>query len=181
MSDTCNLFPPFGDPWPFLPVTLSILEWVAVSSSRRSSQPRDWICASCTTGRFYILSHCGSSSLLLRVSQGQNQGVLSGWNRVLFCFVFLTGGSGKRFFFQAYWHCCLNSVPWSWKRPHFLPISWGLLCAPRSFLHSFARRPPPTVGGLLNPPQALNTSDFSSCHISESSQTAISAFKDSCD
>ena len=30
-----------------------ILEWVAISSSRGSSQPRNWTCISCTTGRFF--------------------------------------------------------------------------------------------------------------------------------
>ena len=30
-----------------------ILEWVAISSSRGSSQPRDWTCVSCIAGRFF--------------------------------------------------------------------------------------------------------------------------------
>ena len=30
-----------------------ILEWVASSSSRGSSRPRDWTCPSCITGRFF--------------------------------------------------------------------------------------------------------------------------------
>ena len=30
-----------------------ILEWVAISFSRGSSWPRDWICISCITGRFF--------------------------------------------------------------------------------------------------------------------------------
>ena len=30
-----------------------ILEWVAISFSRGSSQPRDWTCVSCTAGRFF--------------------------------------------------------------------------------------------------------------------------------
>ena len=30
-----------------------ILEWVAISSSRRSSQPRDWTHVFCTAGRFF--------------------------------------------------------------------------------------------------------------------------------
>ena len=40
-----------------------ILEWAAVSSSRASSQPRDWTCISCVSciaGEFYLLSHQGS-------------------------------------------------------------------------------------------------------------------------
>ena len=40
-----------------------ILEWVAISFSRRSSQPRDWTWVSCIVGRcFYPLSHQGSLS-----------------------------------------------------------------------------------------------------------------------
>ena len=31
----------------------TILEWVVISSSKGSSQPRDWICISCITGRFF--------------------------------------------------------------------------------------------------------------------------------
>ena len=31
-----------------------ILEWVAISSTRRSSQPRDWTCISCLAGRFFF-------------------------------------------------------------------------------------------------------------------------------
>ena len=30
-----------------------ILEWVVISSSNGSSQPRDWICISCIAGRFF--------------------------------------------------------------------------------------------------------------------------------
>ena len=30
-----------------------ILEWVAISSSKGSSQPRDWMCISSTAGRFF--------------------------------------------------------------------------------------------------------------------------------
>ena len=37
-----------------------ILEWVAISFSRRPSQPRDWTQVSCIVGRrFYCLSHQG--------------------------------------------------------------------------------------------------------------------------
>ena len=32
-----------------------ILEWVAISFSRRSSPPRDWSCVSCIAGRFFIV------------------------------------------------------------------------------------------------------------------------------
>ena len=70
-------------PLAFPPVTLSTPEWVAVSSSR-SSRPREWVCPSGAPGRLFTLRHWGS---LLRDSQGQNQGVLSGWNHGCFvCF-----------------------------------------------------------------------------------------------
>ena len=36
-----------------------ILEWVAISYSRGSSQPRDWTYVSCIAGRFYHVSHQG--------------------------------------------------------------------------------------------------------------------------
>ena len=32
-----------------------ILEWVAISSSRVSSWPRDWTCVSCLAGRFFTI------------------------------------------------------------------------------------------------------------------------------
>ena len=37
-----------------------ILGWVAISSSRVSSQLRDWIQVSCTAGGLYLLSHQGN-------------------------------------------------------------------------------------------------------------------------
>ena len=40
-----------------------ILEWVAISLSRGSSQSRDWTQVSCTAGRLYHLSHQGSPRL----------------------------------------------------------------------------------------------------------------------
>ena len=40
-----------------------LLEWVAISCSRGSSQPRDQSQVSCIAGRLYCLSHKGSSSL----------------------------------------------------------------------------------------------------------------------
>ena len=41
-----------------------LLEWVAMPSSRGSSQPRDWTQVSHTEGRFYHLNHQGSSRIL---------------------------------------------------------------------------------------------------------------------
>ena len=32
-----------------------VLEWVAISFSRRSSQPRDWTCVSCIVGRCFTI------------------------------------------------------------------------------------------------------------------------------
>ena len=44
-----------------------ILEWVAISFSRGSSQPRDQSHVSCITGRFFIvMSHQGSPTLFYR-------------------------------------------------------------------------------------------------------------------
>ena len=44
-----------------------ILEWVAVSFSRASFQPRDWTPVSCTAGRFfYLLSHQGGHQQLTK-------------------------------------------------------------------------------------------------------------------
>ena len=40
-----------------------ILEWVAISYSRRSPQPRDWTNASCTAGRFFTTEPPGNPSL----------------------------------------------------------------------------------------------------------------------
>ena len=46
-----------------------ILEWVAISFSRRSSQLRDGTQVSCITGRyFYHLNHQGSSIKVILVS-----------------------------------------------------------------------------------------------------------------
>ena len=42
-----------------------ILEWVAVSFSRGSPQPKNQTWVSCTAGRLYHLSHQGSPELLL--------------------------------------------------------------------------------------------------------------------
>ena len=42
-----------------------ILEWVAISYSRGSSQPRDQNCVSCIAGGFLPLSHLGSPDLSL--------------------------------------------------------------------------------------------------------------------
>ena len=42
-----------------------ILEWVAISFSRGSSQPRDWIHVSCTAGRFF--TNWATKSLFIKV------------------------------------------------------------------------------------------------------------------
>ena len=46
MSDSVTPCPP-GSSVPGI-LQARILEWVAISFSRKSSQPRDWICVSCT-------------------------------------------------------------------------------------------------------------------------------------
>ena len=49
-----------------------ILEWVAMSSSRGSSQPRDWThvsCSSCTVGRFFTAEPLGKPSRRGKVPQ----------------------------------------------------------------------------------------------------------------
>ena len=48
----------------------SILEWVAMPSSRGSSRPRDWTSASCVVNRFftYCLSHQRRSQVLANTS-----------------------------------------------------------------------------------------------------------------
>ena len=40
-----------------------ILEWVAISSSRESSWPKDRTCVSCIAGRFFIAEPSGKPSL----------------------------------------------------------------------------------------------------------------------
>jgi len=52
-----------------------ILEWVAISSSRESSQPRDQTCISCIAGRFFITEKPGktnaqSSTNIIRAKTG---------------------------------------------------------------------------------------------------------------
>ena len=41
-----------------------ILEWVAISSSRGSSWPRDWTCLSCLAGGFFTTEPPGSLSMM---------------------------------------------------------------------------------------------------------------------
>ena len=41
-----------------------ILEWVAISFSRRSSQPRDWTCVSCIAGGFFTACAIGKVHLI---------------------------------------------------------------------------------------------------------------------
>ena len=52
-----------------------ILEWVAMPSSRGSSQPRDWTQVSCITGRFFAsLSKQGSPWILAQVTYPFSRG-----------------------------------------------------------------------------------------------------------
>ena len=41
-----------------------ILEWVAISFSRRSSQPKNWTCVSCIAGGFLATEPPGNTALL---------------------------------------------------------------------------------------------------------------------
>ena len=66
-----QLCPTLCDPMDFSPPGSSvhgifqarILEWIAISFSRVSSQPRDWTWVSCITGSFFLLSepHTGDT------------------------------------------------------------------------------------------------------------------------
>ena len=44
-------------------VQARVLEWVAIFSTRESSQPRDWTHVSCTAGRFFTAKPSGKSLL----------------------------------------------------------------------------------------------------------------------
>ena len=63
--------PTLSDPVDCIPTGFSvhgilqaiILEWIVISSSRGSSQPRDHTCISCIAGRFFTTSHQGSLDL----------------------------------------------------------------------------------------------------------------------
>ena len=52
ISDTCSLFPPFGDPWPFclLPSHLLVFKLAPISASTPPQKPT-WICPLVETGR----------------------------------------------------------------------------------------------------------------------------------
>ena len=56
-----------------------ILEWVAMPSSRGSSQPRDWTQVSCIAGRFFTLwarREAQKKGLLLCIKQVTNENIL---------------------------------------------------------------------------------------------------------
>ena len=56
-SFNMNIYSELDYIWPS-PLLPRILEWVATSSSRGSSQPRDWTCISCVDRQ--ILSYCAT-------------------------------------------------------------------------------------------------------------------------
>ena len=58
-----------------------ILEWVAMPSSRRSFQPRNWICISCFVSRFFTAEPLGKPSLILSVSTEYS--VVSNYSKVV--------------------------------------------------------------------------------------------------
>ena len=54
-----------------------ILEWVAISFSRKSSQLRDWTQVSCIAGRFFTIESAGKSFLKIARSFSENSAVYS--------------------------------------------------------------------------------------------------------
>ena len=79
-----------------------ILEWVAISSSRGSSQPRDWTCVSCVSciGR-QILYHCATWGALLFVWWSSNAPCfMLQWEKAM-----ISGSSPQK---------------WIWRLPSFL-------------------------------------------------------------
>ena len=64
-----------------------MLEWVAISSSRGSSWPRDWTRISCTGRR--ILSHCTTRDAIAQVPvNNQTSRQCSWWRHLLSCRIF---------------------------------------------------------------------------------------------
>ena len=64
-----------------------ILEWVAISFSRRSSQPKDWTQVSCIAGRFFT-NWATREALLLGVDfpKADNGYCVTAYNWVFFLF-----------------------------------------------------------------------------------------------
>ena len=61
-----------------------ILEWIAISFSRRSSWLMDWTRISCiAVGRFLPLSHQGSPSLCLAQCRNRHWVWLMGWEKII--------------------------------------------------------------------------------------------------
>ena len=88
-----------------------ILEWVAISSSRGSSQPRDRTCVSCIADRFLPLSHMGSPTAFWGMLQFPYRGrwqVSQG--RAVMGTVLWVGVEGEKKVEQG----CVNT--WVWAR-----------------------------------------------------------------
>ena len=104
------------------------LKWVATSSSRRSSRPRDWIHVSCTgrwalhcwaTREARILHHCA-----VMMSPGQlgekekSRGFVPKWKIVsiskIFCRLTVTFKAGVLWNILKFWFCHINQMINSW-------------------------------------------------------------------
>ena len=78
-----------------------ILEWVAISSSRGSSQPRDQTWVSCIAGRFFLSEPPGKSTLDLKVASFRFQEPLQGSSPL---------GLGPSHYLESY-------LPWPSREP----------------------------------------------------------------
>ena len=78
-----------------------ILEWVAISSSRGSSQPRDQTQVPCTAGRFFLSEPPGKPTLDLKVASSRFQEPLQRSSPL---------GLGPSHYLESY-------LPWSSREP----------------------------------------------------------------
>ena len=65
-----------------------ILEWVAISFSRGSSQPRDWTQVSCTAGRFFTDGATRKALSLRQILVPSVFQTARIWVLLMFCFLF---------------------------------------------------------------------------------------------
>ena len=108
-----------------------ILEWVAMPSSRGSSQPRDQTQVSCTAGRFFTIWDTREALCLLLIGPSTHPLV-----QPLMALVFLDFGFCKldllpcSYYWLAYLNTGLSSSPWTCgPQVSFLtsPSTWELL------------------------------------------------------
>ena len=76
-----------------------ILEWIAISSSRESSQPRDW-----SNPRLWCLLHWQADSLLLSHQRSPLYSILKYKSSIIYLYILLTKGLVMFQTFSAYWH-----------------------------------------------------------------------------